>query len=675
MGRKAKATATTTQANPDNTIDATETQGPFRVGDTTTAVLVIQNSMQPISTHQVVNAMATETRPRLQLKLDGIEVDFLYDTGASSTCITHKTYLQHFQHKPLSQLRAANGLCAAGNDSLNYLGSLNLRIEFNNRTVDQCVEVCQFINDNCCGINLIHDFKISFNADEDTLYAVNQVTSEPQENQLLLKELMTFPAHSVTITAMKTKPTSPAIMMATIRTPEVPTLVAGPALTRVDEQGRCLIAVSNMAPFSVTCARNSLLGAIEDVPDLSTPAPLSGPTICSIIRGTAAVNETVLDPEAIRNILQQQGTAEDQIEHLTSMLSQYQNILKDQIPQASATHTYQGEEPHFQKQPKTPNAHKAMMEQQIDAWIKQGLVRKADSMFNTPLVCIRNGSQWRIVQDFRELNKKLLKQSANFKDIDETIKQVQLNQSQAFSTLDLSTATWQLRLTEEQQPATAFSYPGKGQFQWTRAPLSLAGAEATFHRLLSTICEGLPNVIPHLDRIVVHSRTHEEQIPLLHQLFQRLSKHRLSINLSRSSFLTSTAAIMGFQLSNGHCEINPNQRSAILSWQEPTSTAMIKSFLGLTNFFRGHIKDYAAIAAPLNDLIKTTSSYRGGALPPAASTAFHRLINYLRSEPILTLPKANRQYAVIVDASTGTEDTNGGIGAILTQVDHRYLIY
>jgi hypothetical protein len=49
--------------------------------------------------------------------------------------------------------------------------------------------------------------------------------------------------------------------------------------------------------------------------------------------------------------------------------------------------------------------------------------------------------------------------------------------------------------------------------------------------------------------------------------------------------------------------------------------------------------------------------------------AFSALQNALTSEPIMAFPRANRQYALITDAATGTADTPGGLGAILTQKD------
>jgi RNase H-like domain found in reverse transcriptase len=49
--------------------------------------------------------------------------------------------------------------------------------------------------------------------------------------------------------------------------------------------------------------------------------------------------------------------------------------------------------------------------------------------------------------------------------------------------------------------------------------------------------------------------------------------------------------------------------------------------------------------------------------------AFCILKNSLVSKPVMAFPHADRQYALITDAATGTDDTAGGLGVILTQKD------
>ena len=60
---------------------------------------------------------------------------------------------------------------------------------------------------------------------------------------------------------------------------------------------------------------------------------------------------------------------------------------------------------------------------------------------------------------------------------------------------------------------------------------------------------------------------------------------------------------------------------------------MIRSFLGLTNFFRGNIQNYANIAAPLNRLLRKGSQYSGGDMPDEAAEAFQQLKRILCSAP------------------------------------------
>jgi hypothetical protein len=96
---------------------------------------------------------------------------------------------------------------------------------------------------------------------------------------------------------------------------------------------------------------------------------------------------------------------------------------------------------------------------------------------------------------------------------------------------------------------------------------------------------------------------------------------------------------------------------------------MVRSFVGLCNFFRTHIKDFALIAAPVFQVRRQDSGYKSGPLPPAALQAFKILQQQLTSDPVMAFPRVDRQYALITDAATGTLDTPGGSGAILTQID------
>jgi hypothetical protein len=100
--------------------------------------------------------------------------------------------------------------------------------------------------------------------------------------------------------------------------------------------------------------------------------------------------------------------------------------------------------------------------------------------------------------------------------------------------------------------------------------------------------------------------------------------------------------------------------------QASKTIKMVRSFVGLCNFFRTHIKDFATITAPLFKVTRKDSGYKSGPLPPDALHAFKILQQQLTSGPVMAFPRADRQYALITDAATGTSETPGGLGAILT---------
>jgi hypothetical protein len=79
-------------------------------------------------------------------------------------------------------------------------------------------------------------------------------------------------------------------------------------------------------------------------------------------------------------------------------------------------------------------------------------------------------------------------------------------------------------------------------------------------------------------------------------------------------------------------------------------------------------KDFATIVAPLFRLTQKDSGYKNGSLPEKALLAFTLLQNKLTSEPIMALPRSDGHYALIIDAATGTANTPGGLGALLTPV-------
>jgi hypothetical protein len=89
--------------------------------------------------------------------------------------------------------------------------------------------------------------------------------------------------------------------------------------------------------------------------------------------------------------------------------------------------------------------------------------------------------------------------------------------------------------------------------------------------------------------------------------------------------------------------------------------------MGLCNFFRHHVQDFAIIAAPLFKLTRQDSGYLSGSLPDSALEAFKTLQTQLSKQPALAFPRNDWEYLLITEAHLPHQDSTVGLCANLAQ--------
>ncbi len=122
-------------------------------------------------------------------------------------------------------------------------------------------------------------------------------------------------------------------------------------------------------------------------------------------------------------------------------------------------------------------------------------------------------------------------------------------------------------------------------------------------------------------------------------------------------FGSSETSYLGFRLTKNGIFPGTDKLKAVKDAKPPENVKQIRQFLGLCNFFRGHIQNFAQITSPLTNLTKKDSGWKRGNLPEHALRAFRHLQSLLCSQPVLAYPRSDRQYALITDASFGDEHT------------------
>ena len=127
------------------------------------------------------------------------------------------------------------------------------------------------------------------------------------------------------------------------------------------------------------------------------------------------------------------------------------------------------------------------------------------------LVQKKDGGLWFCI-DFRRLNAQTKKDSYPLPRMQETMES--MVGAHFFSTMDLKSGFWQVKMAEKSQEYTAFTVGSMGIFEFLRMPYRLCNALATFQQLMQN-CLGELNLtyaLIYLDDVIVFSQTEEEHL-------------------------------------------------------------------------------------------------------------------------------------------------------------------
>lgn len=326
--------------------------------------------------------------------------------------------------------------------------------------------------------------------------------------------------------------------------------------------------------------------------------------------------------------------------------------------------------PVYTKQFRLPSEQLEVIKGNVMGWLKSGVIETTNSGYNSPIFAVpKKGGALRVVLDYRRLNVNSLEDKYSIKTIDQCIEEIGHAGSKVFSCLDLTNGFWQLKLAEAARPFTAFTIPGQGQYQWTRMPMGLMGAPASFSRLMDLIMTGAKNIITYVDDVMVHSANHTEHIAHLTDAVSRIRSAGLRLNIKKCVFGSGSVEYLGHTVTSDGIKPGTDKTAALYDTEAPTTLKQLKSFCGLANYFRQFVKNFSTIAAPLFALTQKDAGWKEGSLPPRARAAYEDIKKRITSRPVLAFPRPKGRLHLYVDAALGDANNAGGIGAVLMQED------
>ena len=235
-----------------------------------------------------------------------------------------------------------------------------------------------------------------------------------------------------------------------------------------------------------------------------------------------------------------------------------------------------------------------------------------------------------------------------------------------FSTMDLKSGFWQVKMAKDSQQYTTFTVGSIGVFEFLRMLYGLCNTLVTFQRLMQN-CLGKLNLtyaLIYLDDVIVFSRTEEEHLHCLQVVFACFLEHGLKLKLSKCHFLQDEITFLSHEISADGMKPGMANLKAIAEMAPPKTYTEIRRFTGMMGFFWQFIKGYSRIAKPLNDLLEGEASKLKSEeleLIPEALKAFEELKMKCMTAPVLVFADFKKLFRLETDAS------KEGLGAILLQ--------
>ncbi len=90
-------------------------------------------------------------------------------------------------------------------------------------------------------------------------------------------------------------------------------------------------------------------------------------------------------------------------------------------------------------------------------------------------------------------------------------------------------------------------------------------------------------------------------------MLSRLKEVNLKLNPSKCCFATESIVFLGHVVSKEGIKLDPGKIVAVLRFPEPNTITNVRSFLGLTEYYRKYIREYSRLASPLFELTKDVS--------------------------------------------------------------------
>ena len=199
----------------------------------------------------------------------------------------------------------------------------------------------------------------------------------------------------------------------------------------------------------------------------------------------------------------------------------------------------------------------------------------------------------RMVIDYHSLNKQTIKNNYPLPLITDLINN--MGSKKVFTKMDLRWGFNNVRIKERDEWKRAFT-TYVGSFKPTVMFFGMTNSPATFQAMMNKILRDMINegkVAAFVDNVLVETEMEEGHDEIVEEVLRRLEENDLYVKPEKCAWKVRKIGFLEVLIGPSGIEMEKEKVDRMLSWPEPRNVKDVRKFLGLANYYRRFIKDFA----------------------------------------------------------------------------------
>jgi len=209
-----------------------------------------------------------------------------------------------------------------------------------------------------------------------------------------------------------------------------------------------------------------------------------------------------------------------------------------------------------------------------------------------------------MVQDYQHINQWIIKNEYPLPFIADILDGV--GKRKVFTKLDLRWGYNNVRIKEEDKWKAVFITHIRA-YEPTVMYFGLTNFSTTFQTIMNDLFWDLINqgdTTTFIDNILVATDTEEGHDKLVEKVLRKLEKNDLFVKPEKCKWKVREIEFLGVVISPKEMEMQKEKVEGMLKWPASRNIKEVQKFLGLANYYRRFIKDFAKVAALLHVLVR-----------------------------------------------------------------------